>query len=351
MLVYTAAGSVILRDNLHCYNCTAICFMYTGQGSTNIVTLPERPPSASRERYQFRVQLSCADQCHCVTIGNASDSYGQSIHDDWNQIWDLNWGLLCAGGPSCQRNYYSRTFHFHNIGEVVVHVTDDIDASNNNNKICPNLIQSNSIPTLNSFSSTQTTPLSNSTPLTSSTSALDTSTIMSSAELSSSTGITPPSSTAAIHITPSSTDQQLSTTVIEYPTSTKFTSITTTIFPSSTVPTNYSSSNFVLSTLKNYHSSMSQSSPTLTTILPSKSIILPKSTESSVVASTTEQVASFLIPSIQTSVTTPTHTSLPVETPTPTDSMMCLAEGIWNWALACEKSEILGCPNNRLANG
>ena len=78
-----------------------------------------------------------------------------------------------------------------------------------------------------------------------------------------------PSSTAAIHdhITPSSTDQQLSTTA-ENTTSTKFTSITAdfSVFPSPSVSTDYSSSIDQLQQLsisiKNH--STSQSLPTMT---------------------------------------------------------------------------------------
>ena len=214
------------------------------------------------------------------------------------------------------------------------------------------------------FSSTHSpspTP-SSGTPSLSST--LDTSTVISTAELSSSTSITQHDSssnipsTAAIHyhITPSSTNQQLSTTA-ENPTSTKFTSITA-VFPSPSVSTDYSSSidqQQQLTISKIYHLT-SQFLPTVTmdTISSSESRLFPNSSESAVVASTTEQFAPSHISSSQTSVTTSTHTSLPFETPTPTDSsMMCVEElSIWNKTLACKKSEILRCPNNSLlANG
>ena len=226
-------------------------------------------------------------------------------------------------------------------------------------------------------SATQTTLLFSSTPSPSPTpssgtpslsSTLDTSTVISTAELPSSTSITqhdsssniPSSSTAAIHdhITPSSTDQQLSTTA-ENPTSTKFTSITAdfSVFPSPSVSTDYSSSSDQqqqLTISKIYHLT-SQFLPTVTmdTISSSESRLFPNSSESAVVASTTEKFAPSHISSSQTSVTTSTHASLPFEAPTPTDSMMCVEElGIWNEMLACKKSEILSCPNNsKLANG
>ena len=106
-------------------------FMYTGphQGCTNI-KLPK-----SSKRYQFRVQLSCADRRHCFTIGNVTCPYGlsASIRDEWRGLWNgtNGDGLLCARSSIFQRNYYSRTFHFRDNGNSVI-LTDDIYASNNN---------------------------------------------------------------------------------------------------------------------------------------------------------------------------------------------------------------------------
>ena len=134
-LLFEQRATFLCSGPSHPVHCYSYLFMYTGhQGCTNI-KLPDRS-----KRYQFRVQLSCAVSCHCVTIRrNVTCPYGglsASIRDEWNKgIWKRSNdnggnGLLCARGTDKQQDYHSRIFHFLDNGNSI-NLTDDINYSTN----------------------------------------------------------------------------------------------------------------------------------------------------------------------------------------------------------------------------
>ena len=260
--------------------------MFIGQGcdyEPNI-TLPER----TEERYQFRIQFSCARRCHCIKIGdNVTHPYGDSVREVWDGIWNPN--FLCSR-KLFSKIYYSNIFHFHNNGGYV-HITDDKSASYSSRSCSTNLIPMVatcpfSSPTTSMISSTlPAIPLFRSTPLPSSTSAIITAQFPTSSTI-------PPSSTA-----------DLSSTIKPS--------------PSSTV----SAKDFSSSVAENHSIPRSLLSLSTDTISSSDSSVSPSST---VGVST----PAFHITSTKISVS-------------PTPSVYCPAEqGIWNRTLTCEKSTV-----------
>ena len=271
--------------------------MLVGQGcdyQPNI-TLPER----TEERYQFRIQFSCAWSCHCIKIGdNVTHPYGDSVRDDWNGIWNRN--LLCSNLQGL-KFYYSRTFHFHNNGGYVNVTNEVLPIAITFRQFCStNLIPivaacPSSFPTTSMISSTlPAIPLFSSTPLPSSTPAI--------------TAVQFPTSSTIPH----SSTADLSSTI--------------TPSPSSTV----SAKDFSSSVAENH--SIPQS---LLLALSTDTISSSDSNVSTIDVST----PAFHITSTQISVS-------------PTPSVYCPAEqGFWIQTLACEQSRILHCPNISLANG
>ena len=279
------------------------------------------------DNYRFRVQISCADECHCVIIGSASQSYGDGIRDHWSAVWGdkANRGLLCANSQQ-QREYFSNIFRF-SVGngriDIMILNGGEVNDRHCSTDILPSFLveelQSTRCLSSTADSMLTTTPFFTSTPQL----QPNTSPVMSTDKEFS--------STAQVSFTPSSTVQHMSTTVGN-PTSSAIShsstaDLSSTIMPSpsSIFSTDYSSS------IKNH--SMTQSLPSLSmdNILSSDSRVSPSSTGVSTPA--------FHITSTKISVS-------------PTPSVYCPAEqGVWDQTLACEQSRILRCPNISLENG
>ena len=59
-----------------------------------VITLPD-VRNGNSDRYKFRVQLSCADSCHCVEIGSVTGPYRESILEEWEYLRNCH-DMLCA---------------------------------------------------------------------------------------------------------------------------------------------------------------------------------------------------------------------------------------------------------------
>ena len=116
--------------------------MCTDQGCNYHPTIVLPVKSLMKDRYQFRIQLSCANSCHCVTIGSATHPYGHSIHGQWSNIWGQSGGWLCAA--NLQKNFYSDIFHFHDDSKgQYMHVKKMVkQADASDTKICSNILSS-----------------------------------------------------------------------------------------------------------------------------------------------------------------------------------------------------------------
>ena len=284
-----------------------ICFMCTDQGCSYQpnITLPYIDNNVN-DIYRFRVQISCAEACHCVAIGNTSQPYGDRIRDHWSKVWAYNEATLCGdSNPQQMREHYSNGFLFSvdndqielsgiSAGGDVIQCSTDILSS-----LLEEELQSKGCLSSTADSMPTTTPFFTSTPL-----LPNTSPVMSTDNVFS--------STAQVSFTPSSTVHHISTTVGN-PTS-------STISPSSTAEL---SSTIMPSTFSTDYSSSTSS-------------------DSSVSPSSTAGVSTpaFHITSSQISVS-------------PTPSVYCPAEqGVWNQTLMCEESRIVSvCPNIPITNG
>ena len=87
--------------------------MYTDQGYNykQNITLP----NSNGDRSRFRIQLSRANSCHCVTIDSVSGPYGPSMLDEWSDLWNNQQNLCASDQP---KNFISKTFDFRNKNRV-----------------------------------------------------------------------------------------------------------------------------------------------------------------------------------------------------------------------------------------
>ena len=106
--------------------------MCTDQGCNYHPNILLPVKSLHEDRYQFRIQLSCANSCHCVTIGSATHSYygwSASIQAKWSELWYQSHLLLCAANLQQQKQFYSNSFHFHKDYTIHVNPSDSESAS------------------------------------------------------------------------------------------------------------------------------------------------------------------------------------------------------------------------------
>ena len=65
--------------------------------------------TVANPHYQFRIELSPADPCHCITVDSATGVIGKSIFNQWRDgsFWcDSNITQLCASSSE-NRTFYS----------------------------------------------------------------------------------------------------------------------------------------------------------------------------------------------------------------------------------------------------
>ena len=77
-----------------------------------VITLLVEINGVGSDRYKFRVQLSCADPCHCVTIGRVSEPFSESIRDKWDDLWN-DQDMLCANANK-SKSFESEQFKLQN---------------------------------------------------------------------------------------------------------------------------------------------------------------------------------------------------------------------------------------------
>ena len=337
--------------------------MYTDRGCNYHQTI-----SSNGDNSRFRIQLSPANSCHCVTIDSVSGPYGPSMLDEWSDLW-YNQQNLCASDQP--KNFISKSFDFkmHNR----IQATGTTDPAENgclggisfpppimNNTVCTSILQSfcltsNSTSTTASvFSSTATSVFSSTPSLTKFfITPIESSSITQYADYSSTIFI--PSSTAVSPAVSSTTDQTDSTAVsiaVNY----------STIIPShsSTVPILNDYSSTVQLESMNPSTEVSVTAVNSSATFPSPSLTVPnyysstvqmEPTSLSIEVSVTDVSANNMIPSLSSTVST-SYSSSDIS-PTP---LFCPTEGIWNQTLACNSTRIptslrARCLNNRLANG
>lgn len=60
--------------------------------------------------YQFRIQLSSGDPCHCVTLESATNDFGLAIKQEWDNgnFWCSNNSTFLCASKNGIRKFYSK---------------------------------------------------------------------------------------------------------------------------------------------------------------------------------------------------------------------------------------------------